>query len=186
MDQLDGICRDLQHCYRCAKIDSWNNGGEICVPGEQDYNIATNKQLSNTDKQILLDCRKENKGDDCAIHTCCCETQFLNKLLTLFFNGFQFDKNNYDRKKWNYQNVCIRDERPAVLDCCGFYPNRKPFSLDNENVDCCNNHILYNPKFMKCCLSGEMVGANQSCSKNRIYSYRDFKKGKNKRRRRRR
>merc|ERR1712127_641994 len=76
MDELDEICRNLQYCYRCAKIDSWNNGEEICVPGSQDYNMKRNMGMGESQNGIFMDCSSENQDDDCAVHTCCCETEF--------------------------------------------------------------------------------------------------------------
>ena len=44
-NEVDELCKHLQQCYRCAKLDSLEDS-EICRPGEIDYKYAK-KQPEN-------------------------------------------------------------------------------------------------------------------------------------------
>ena len=124
VDYLDSLCKDLQLCYKCAKIDSLNNGEEICHPEKTDYTIKVKSSYGsvNLNNSILFDCTSKNFGNDCAIHTCCCETTFLAGLLSLFFQGYLFENNKYDRKLGHWRNdICHGNSDRTVLDCCGKY-----------------------------------------------------------------
>jgi len=164
VDELDAICQELQYCYRCARIDSWNNGEEICSPGQQDYTVSVNHSFMNSNsKAILASCSSHNGDDDCAIHTCCCEMNFIRNLLKLLFAGFQIQYQKYNRKTWDNGMCHGPGHRPTVLDCCGIYPNRVPYSLDKADRECCNNENMYSLITHKCCLDGSVKSRGVSC-----------------------
>lgn len=154
MDALDQICKELQFCYRCAKIDSWDNGGEICSPGTQDYTVEIFKAMGGMG--VYMACSEHNYEDECAVHTCCCETQFVSSLLQLFFSGFEFE-NQYDRDSWD-SDVCYNPGvgTPAVYECCGEYPNRVPYAIANGHTSCCHDVHLFNIEFKDCCDDGNI------------------------------
>jgi len=165
IDELDQLCKDLQSCYRCAKIDSLNNNNEeICSPGTQDYKVHIHKTFMSTNTQgILADCHSENSLDDCAANTCCCEMNFVSNLLRLWFSGYQINKPQYNRDNWDAEMCKVIPLPPTVLACCGEYPARVPYSLDRGKVECCNNEILYNLASHKCCSDGSIGNINSSC-----------------------
>lgn len=158
MDELDGVCQELQKCYRCSRLDSLQDS-EICHPGTQEYIAGKKNTLFINEEAILLDCSTHNPGNNCAIHTCTCETQFLANLLKLFFSGHLFDFNQYDRAVWSeHKAVCKNHKynKPAVMECCGYYPNRQPYNIESGNQSCCNGESLFFPGQSKCC-DGQVV-----------------------------
>ena len=75
-NEVDDLCKSLQTCYRCAKLDSLEDN-EICKPGQIQYNVNVNS-ISN--QGALLACQHPLNTDDCQIHVCSCEINFINKL----------------------------------------------------------------------------------------------------------
>merc|ERR1712110_182458 len=89
----------------------------------------------------------------CAYHTCCCEQDFISKMIELLWNGYLFDY-SYHHSVWSTRwNTCSYSGGPHTLDCCGEYPNRRPYFTDTH-LDCCNNRVLYNFNHKMCCKDG--------------------------------
>lgn len=155
VNPMDQACKELQLCYRCTKIDSMGDA-DICYPGQQDYMVEMSKVVGG----IMAACSEPNAGDDCAIHTCCCETDFVRKILMLFFSGYTFDP-SYHHDNWDHTGKCHIDGDPFVPECCGEYPTRKPYN--SEVMECCKENKLFNPDSHKCCMDGSVVSDNVNC-----------------------
>lgn len=161
VDALDQVCKELQFCYRCAKIDSYDGTGDICSPGETDYVVEIFKAMHGG---IYLACSEHNIDDHCAVHTCCCETQFVSQILQLFFSGFTFI-DQYDREDGFDVSVCSigTPGPPSVFECCGTYPHRFPYAIGNAVTACCDDSILYQIQYKDCCADGS-VAPRGTCS----------------------
>jgi len=145
---VDQICKNLQLCYRCVKIDSYADT-EICNPANTTYEF----QAQNIDGGIETTCKLSNPNNKCAYHTCCCEQDFISKMIELLWNGYIFDY-SYHHSVWTTQwNTCNYHGGIHTLDCCGEYPKRRPYFSD-MNMDCCDNRILYNFNRKQCCSDG--------------------------------
>lgn len=142
---LDKACKNLQLCYRCVKIDSLGDE-EMCHPGNTKY-----KYEIDVDGGIYQNCALSN-SEECAVHTCSCEQDFIRKLVGLLWNGYIFDY-SFHHSVWAQWNVCNFAGGPHILDCCGEYPKRRPFFSDT-NFDCCKNKIVYNFTQEMCCDDG--------------------------------
>jgi len=153
-NEMDEICKALSLCYRCAKIDSYYHDNDICHPGMQNYKVNFSHDLE--EQGIKKECVQRNtlivennKGEtnefevveynNCKVHTCCCETRFMNQLAELFFTGeYMFDKRFKHKKEggFNHKDICAVESGPHNVACCGEYPSRKPFFIDSHMVCC--------------------------------------------------
>lgn len=150
-NEVDELCKHLQQCYRCAKLDSLEDS-EICKPGEIDYNVNVNS-ISN--QGSLLACQHPLNTEDCQVHVCSCEVNFISKLLELFFSGVTFNPDLHHDTWTQVEEVCQNtgNPGPSTMDCCGMYPNRKPFRLESS-TECCKNMKLYDSEKLFCCADG--------------------------------
>merc|ERR1712098_951217 len=70
VNEFDAVCKSLQLCLRCARMDG-DTDGYTCDPSTQGYN-AYFSWMPQTNG-ILADCTEKNPGDFCAQHSCSCE-----------------------------------------------------------------------------------------------------------------
>merc|ERR1712110_717136 len=161
-DGLDQLCKDMQLCLRCARMD---NAG--CDPVSQTY--AVGYSLMPLSSGVTADCTTNNPGNACAADICCCEQDFLAGLL-----GTLFASQLTGAAGWNSALMHVGTSVTlvsgsthtgafdpdvtcpntgggggAALDCCGIKPDRFPFSTTNKS--CCGNELLYNTAVEVCC-----------------------------------
>jgi len=150
-NEVDELCKNLQTCYRCAKLDSLEDN-EICKPGQIEYNVNVNS-ISN--QGALLVCQHPLNTEDCQVHVCSCEVNFISKLLQLFFSGVTFNPDLHHDTWTQHQDICVvnTNEGPSTMDCCGTYPDRKPFRQEST-TECCQNMRLYDSEKLFCCADG--------------------------------
>jgi len=152
-NEVDELCKSLQTCYRCAKLDSLEDvSDKICKPGQIEYNVNVNS-ISN--QGALLACQHPLNTDDCQIHVCSCEINFINRLLQLFFSGVTFNPDLHHDTWTQHKEVCVHDQNagPSTMECCGSYPDRKPFRLEST-TECCKDMRLYDSEKLYCCADG--------------------------------
>jgi len=150
---IDEICRDLQLCYRCAKIDSYFEDN-ICHPGNQTYKVEMNHEVMSGN--IYASCKASNQENDCQLHTCCCEIDFITKLVKLLWDGYQFEPEYKHDIFSDFSDQCFAGSEPHVIECCGEYPKRKPFFADGD-FECCNDVTLFNTNKALCCEDGRVA-----------------------------
>lgn len=151
VNAVDDLCKSLTNCYKCVKIDSFADT-EICQPGQTDYRVSIKSAMI---EGIYMHCERMNNPDDCALHTCCCETSFIAGLLELFFNGYEFD-DTYNHSSWDHTQQCdVPNTSTRVLACCGAYPERRPYNMVGS-TDCCADTHLYNTDSHQCCNDGSI------------------------------
>lgn len=153
VNRYDEICRDFQLCSRCARLDG-TKSGESCDPVTKEYTLGSGPNF-------LAACSQTNGNDDCAAHVCNCEQHLINQLVQLAFqnpivhvydpsalhsNGFDHDANCPVPKQPNY-----------AAECCGTYPIRFPYGIENPNKDCCLDESIFNPTFEECCDDGSVA-----------------------------
>jgi len=161
-DSLDQLCKDMQLCMRCARMD---NAG--CDPITQSYTAGWT--LSPLSAGNTADCIANNAGNACAADICCCEQDFLSGLMgTLFasqLTGAAGWNSNFMHtgssitllSGGSYTGAFDPDVTCAgtgvtgasSLDCCGVIPRRFPYSTVRKS--CCGDEILYNPAIETCC-----------------------------------
>jgi len=152
----DSACERMQQCLKCARMDGID-GGYNCDPKTALYSAAFFPvSATNT---LGSGCSTQNPGNLCGSHICTCEMQFINDILDLVWQGYQYDPsfthpNNPAGGTFDADaNCAINTPIDADVECCGAYPFRYPFnSLDK---DCCDSTATtYNPFESNCCTGG--------------------------------
>ena len=192
VNQLDGYCKQMQLCLRCAEAD-----GQQC-PEDEDLDQEEAKcdpkakgYTSNFSKvpnqeSILADCLEANPSDYCAKNVCCCEMKFIADLLSLISSFTPFDPSFGHDNGFDYVNNCHGAPAPSPVNpgpnpgngnggnnpgngnnepktvCCGEYPDRVSYHVGN--MDCCaEDNSLFNPMSHVCCANGVGVTTIGDC-----------------------
>ena len=167
VNQVDGLCHDLNTCYQCITIDAAEEGDSTCEPAFQSYVIPTSKDIE--DKGLEHACGDANFGDNCAIRTCCCDTRLADGIINYFFDGLVFDPAFSHDNGWDpslncpivHNGSCRHGD--CEIQCCGQYPNRFPFKTgDSIFRECCVDTV-YNSMNKQCCNDGTIVGLHHNC-----------------------
>ena len=147
--------------HHCA-IDSLEDT-ELCDPSDVAYEIDVTKAYFGG---VYTSCKSHNDGDDCAVHTCCCETQFVKSLLELFFGGYTFD-DAYAHDVWDHQANCGNTGvGRSSVECCGNYPFRVPYN-ELTNTDCCMDEKLFDTGVSDCCMDGS-IRSKGNCPESKM------------------
>ena len=83
MDDFDHVCKDLQMCLKCSKLDAKDNG-TYCDPLTQSYAATFNFQQD--DATMFADCTAQNVDSEqaeCASQVCSCELKFISNYIDL-------------------------------------------------------------------------------------------------------
>lgn len=159
-NMVDGICQDLQLCYRCIKHDDPN-----CAPWETDYLVQmSHSSLTDTSQSAIVSMCTVN-GDSCAFNVCACEM----KMLTEFWNrvtmtNYQVDYNLKHDQGFDYDGTC-RYHMLANTEkiCCGKYPDRRPYGINYQDKECCKDLTIFNPVASVCCEDGSTAEIGIGC-----------------------
>lgn len=158
VNQFDEICKNLQLCLRCAKMDGENDGYE-CDPKTVDYNSVS--EWFQAGEGIFSECETLNTGDHCATHCCTCEVDMVNSLLKTIWDIQAYDPQYKHELGFSREENCPTNPQHTLSACCGYYPTRFPYS--NEVRQCCRaDQSLYNPLNKDCC-EGAGVSPIGSC-----------------------
>lgn len=161
---LDGYCKSMQLCMRCAVMDGDNCPDEnnqnietTCDPKSQSYTAEFTKHTD--DKAIYADCTDSNPDSKCAANTCCCEMKFIAQLLSLLTNENEpFDSSYQHAQGFDWHASCKSSGggnggNTVERDCCGEYPNRVIYN--KNDIQCCaEDNNLFNPMSHVCCVNG--------------------------------
>merc|ERR1711981_42233 len=152
VNKFDAICKDLQLCLRCAKMDGDNDGYE-CNPKTKVYNTTFSWWPSK--ESLEGECSKINDGDACGTHCCSCEVDMINELISTIWAMHVYEP-EFKHPQFDREANCPTNPQGTLLDCCGYYPDRFPYSPVSRQ--CCeNSQTLYNPLQKECCTGGEGV-----------------------------
>lgn len=144
VSEYDEICKKMQLCLRCARIDA-KQAGNKCDPKSVYYEVDFGWMQSN--QAILADCTKNNPNNFCAQHVCSCELNLIHDLLNLLWDGIVYDDFYKHSSGWDpaADGRCKTKNsgNNRLKACCGTYPERAPYGGDFE---CCEQvQIKYNP-----------------------------------------
>ena len=143
---------------RCVEKD---NVQTFCDPSNVTY--VTPMNILPDEQSIQLKCTELNPDNECAQNTCCCEMDLLAELLEALWSQIKYDDTFLHENGWDREENCVgvqnggtgsgpsgggNSNHDAV--CCGIYPNRIPFRMENGQ-DCCENSGIYNPLLNECC-----------------------------------
>merc|ERR1712038_231929 len=154
VNEIDGICRNLQLCLRCARWDGRNDPNSyVCEPADTAY------QAKQVGSHYEVNCSGPNSGDACATHVCSCNYNFIVSLFKLIFQQYVHDPqykhlDSNGNTNWSWDGNCYNEPNingDGNTECCGFYPDRYPFNANSETKACCAAHYLYNPIDQDCC-----------------------------------
>merc|ERR1712173_368523 len=109
---------------------------------------------------IEAECDELNPDDKCAANSCCCELSMINEILALLWDQVIYDNQFLHELGWSYEENCQGaaptpnpTPNPNVpgpgtgsgggvsKECCGAYPSRKPYVMENGQ-DCCSNTVF--------------------------------------------
>jgi len=158
--RADEICRDLQLCLRCAKMDAKDASPPYtCDPVTQGYTYQQSAGGFVTECTLA-----NNAGSQCAVDVCCCEQQFIADLLVEVFNpSWSYDASYKHDNGFDPNAECAMGHSTQETECCGEKPKRFPFGKDTKS--CCENITVYNPVTQHCCgfTDGTVQVVGQSC-----------------------
>jgi len=147
VNEFDEICKNLQLCLRCAKMDGENDGYD-CDPKTVEYNIAM--EWLNSDEALFSECEALNQADHCATHCCTCEVDMINSLIGTIWKMELYEPAYKHSNGFSREENCPTNPQHTLSACCGYYPKRFPYS--NEVRQCCRaDQSLYNPLNKDCC-----------------------------------
>lgn len=183
VNALDGFCKNMQLCLRCAVLDGENcpidddldAEDKTCDPKTQKYNSEFSKLPA--EQAILADCTKKN-DNMCAKNTCCCEMKFIADLLSMITSMTPFDVSYQHARGWDPTENCPTNPghpgpnpgNPGNGDgngndskaCCGQYPSRQIYN--KKYLECCEEDSnVFNPMSHVCCLNGVGVQDIGNC-----------------------
>ena len=155
----DSICRKLQLCLRCAKMDG-SNEGYGCDPKTDTYNLLGNSGFNT-------DCSANNQNDLCGESLCSCNIVFIQRIFAQNWIQPSVYTDQYLHSKGF--NPALECEAPVNsgpggkdVQCCGYWPDRFPYAV-GEQRDCCDQHALFNPIAEQCCEDGTVKHAGEVC-----------------------
>ena len=85
INEHDDLCRSMQLCMRCAKMDA-RNEGRSCDPKTQDFVAA----FAFGDQSLVSACTAYNP-DICARDVCTCQMALISGLVELVWVGYIYD-----------------------------------------------------------------------------------------------
>ena len=126
VDAQDSLCKTLSRCHACVDLDF--NGA--CDPeGGYKYTVDSSTGAISCSSNTEL----------CKQRACECDKKFAEDL------GALWDDASFDYTMWNnknnalatldYASTCVKLAGNPNTDCCGTYPERRPYS--NVVNECC-------------------------------------------------
>ena len=125
------------------------------------FSFYIGQHLVGDNKPALRNACNRFNSDPCAIDACIVESYFVI-LAFQDFVGLQnhgtdlLHANGFDP----HTSCPINSGRKSEYECCGEYPDRKPFKTHSGHKQCCGNEI-YNVVTTNCCADGTL--SKDSC-----------------------
>lgn len=148
-DGIDSLCKKLARCHKCISADY----GISAITAEWDAAIGKStmkRRLAGWDEDIgKYRWSADANGDlTCAANDdqykkdlCECDAAFATAL------GQQWNDADWNNAMWgnrknsdytlDYDNTCVGAQGAQQTECCGFYPERMPFSVATQ--ECCED-----------------------------------------------
>ena len=132
VDDYDSICKQLHSCHVCIERDysefldaSWN-----AYSGKYKWSTTSTGDITCSGNT------EQHKKDLCE-----CDAQFARSM------GQSWDDSTYNFTMWNnknnalfdfdFNNKCVVSLSGSHDECCGDFPNRRPF--DSGKAECCSS-----------------------------------------------
>jgi len=190
-DTVDQACEQWHKNYDCLHVDySTNTPFFRCGEDTPYVDVITSVQDPfdvNTDFEAQ--CTTANAGDNCAIQACHVDAVFIRHVvnflsastLNMTLSGWY----GFDGSACRGASVAGTTAAPGVVttaapdvvttdpaattatpmpntDCCGSYPNRYPYKLNNGNRACCVD-TTYNVNILECCPATNILNLIGTC-----------------------
>ena len=150
----DEICRKMQLCLRCARMDAVNDTPpRQCDPKTQSFVSA----FAFGDVSLEAAC-SANNPDPCARDVCTCQMDLMANLVDLLWDGYIYDpapRHISEGGSFDFDASC--PIRPGVIvdvECCGKYPGREPYKVGSRRDCCVVTEELFNVYESHCCADG--------------------------------
>lgn len=166
IDEVDASCKRQASCYECAKMD---HQGRNCVADQvqYDYELNVDPTDPNNNMKKSITCLDDpNSGKNggysekhsCRRAICECDKKLAEDLREHFHvwthenHQIQGDFNPVAQCLKNPGNGMGADGEPA---CCGSYPNRFPYKMNDGARMCCGDRT-YDSSLFECCANAEV------------------------------
>jgi len=156
-DVVDEICKSLQLCYRCADLDSKGEGKGSCNAENISYSSSIGINLLGP-LPFSITCH--DPADSCEHRSCMCDSKFISDFIT----AAPTPEPMYKHPSFDFNASCTTVESHATRECCGSYPDRRPYNADpNSSMECCHEVTIYNTDYLTCCVDGSVVNLGGVC-----------------------
>jgi hypothetical protein len=184
-DTVDEACEQWHKNYDCLHIDYSTNTphfrcgidtpyNDVIVSISDPFDLATDYETA---------CSNQNPGDNCATQACHVDAVFIREVvlflsqntLNMTLSGWY----GFDGSACRGASVAGTTAAPVAgttmppavvttdpaattatpmpaLDCCGSYPDRYPYKLNNGNRACCVD-TTYNNNVLECCPNNSLM-----------------------------
>lgn len=132
VDEIDATCRDMQMCYKCAKIDYGNDCKDTAGYRYRGYEVKGERRIKCLDKE-----------DTCKRAICECDKRLAMDLAKLEDTASYDFHSKYG--SFNFKEQCVPQCKNCHKwdSCCGKYPERYPYYSDNGAKQCCGQKTYY-------------------------------------------
>lgn len=156
VDDVDKMCKTLHDGYTCLMMDT-DNLDEPCIPWDTDYTSAIGVSLSGMSMEaIQMQCRIKNDNDTCKSSVCMVEGWFIQSYFLFSVNGGALDAAHGHENGFNPKDDCpIRQGEASEKACCGDYPARFPYKIQDGTRGCCQGRT-FNSEIYQCCDNGKV------------------------------
>lgn len=153
----DEFCKAMTQCLRCAEKDTPGCNAITTI-----YDVASNFNPAGGREALEQACDTANASDPCKTQVCMCETNLLANIVDSVWDGIVYDStplhsNNFDVSVCHGNGRAGDPEGPTSSnsngseECCGFYPDRVPFSAGNGRQCCPADQVLFSQLDSICC-----------------------------------
>lgn len=143
---MDTACRAHSHCYKCISMDY------ECTAIDTPYQVSIDPQSN--------DFTCEDNNDPCSIRACECDVELVNNIVLSAGDQGSSIAELTEYGGFDPAAQCVVNPGGAggkADQCCGEYPKRFPYFMDNGDRGCCEGKT-YSTNSLECCTTGEVKG----------------------------
>jgi len=152
VDEIDATCRDMQLCYKCAKLDYGNQCKDTVGYSYKGYEVNGERRIRCMDEQ-----------NTCRRAICECDRRLAMDLAKLEDTASMDFHSKYGT--FNFQEQCVPQctgsSCPKWDQCCGDYPERFPYNSQDGAKQCCGQKTYY--KSVLSCCQGDRLQPYGTC-----------------------
>merc|ERR1711970_1326011 len=104
---------------------------------------------------IQMNCGS-NDADSCAMHGCECDSDYVKKMMSVDIGSMHNTAYKHDNGFDHSAECGFAHTAVSERDCCGDYPDRRPYRTDSQMM-CCVNTNIFNSETLECCADGTVV-----------------------------